>query len=229
MKITARCHPSLKDILPEPVPARACLPDWLGSMPSEVDAVAMGGNPVRTLKHCPPIIDALRQGVIILCPTDIHVSGSDISWDWDLPHDPSQVTSRGPLGIHTPEQATGSAYENNGDLFIKFVNYWSLEVPDGWSLLFHHPWGYPDLPFTTLSGVVDCDTYGLGNVHFPAVLTPGFEGTIARGTPIIQFTPVQRQVELEIAAMTDEQVAENTRVLNAVAADPGVYRKDFRR
>lgn len=229
MKITARCHPALKDLLPEPVPARSCLPDWLGKMPSDVQAESMGGKPVRTLKHCPPLIDALRTGVMLLCPTDIHVSGQDISWDWDFPHDPTLTLSRAPLGVHVPEQATGSAHQNDGDLFIKFVNYWTLEVPEGWSIAFHHPAGFPDLPFTTLSGIVDCDRFGLGYVHFPAALKPGFEGVIAKGTPIVQCFPMQRDVELEVATMTDEEVARNMEISDRIGADPGVYRKDFRR
>ena len=229
MKITARCHPALKDLLPEPVPARSCLPDWLAAMPGDVDADSMGGASVRTLKHCPPLIDALRLGVMILCPTDIHLDGENISWDWDVPHDPSFTLSRAPVGIHVPEQAKGSAHENGGDLFIKFVNYWALEVPEGWSILFHHPAGYPDLPFTTLSGVVDCDRFALGHVHFPAVLAPGFTGVIRKGTPIVQCVPVQRDVGLDVQVMSEEQVAESAAISERIGQDPGVYRKEFRR
>ena len=229
MKITARCHPALRDLLPEPVAARAALPDWLGSMPGEVAAETMGGAAVRTLKHCPPLIDALRLGILIRCPTDIHVSGSDISWDWDFPHDPTLLTSRAPVGVHVPEQATGSAHQNDGDLFVKFVNYWALEVPDGWSIHFHHPAGYPDLPFTTLPGVVDCDLFRLGFVHFPAVLRPGYQGVIRKGTPIVQCVPVQRDLALEVTDMTADEVAEAGDLSSRIGTDPGVYRKEFRR
>lgn len=229
MEITARCHPALKDLLPEPVPARACLPAWLAAMPGEVAADSMGGASVRTLKHCPPLIDALRLGVMILCPTDIHVDGNDISWDWDLPHHPTFTLARAPVGIHVPEQAAGSAHENDGDLFIKFVNYWTLQVPDGWSILFHHPTGYPDLPFTTLSGVVDCDRFGLGHVHFPALLQPGFQGVIRRGTPVAQCVPVQKDVGLEVRAMTDAEASESAGITHEIGKDPGVYRKTYRR
>lgn len=229
MKITARCHPVLKDLLPEPVPARACLPEWLAAMPGEVAADSMGGAPVRTLKHCPPLIDALRLGVLILCPTDIHVDGDDISWDWDVPHDPTFVLSRAPLGVHVPEQARGSAHQNDGDLFIKFVNYWALEVPEGWSLLFHHPAGFPDLPFTTLSGVVDCDRFALGHVHFPAVLQPDFRGVIRKGTPVAQCVPVRREASLTVQVMTETEAAESADLADRIGQDPGVYRKDYRR
>lgn len=229
MKVIARCHPALKELLPQPVPASRALPDWLATMPGELASDAMSGASVRTLKHCPPLIDSLRLGVMLLCPTDIHVSGQDVSWDWDFPSDPTVTTSRAPLGVHVPEQATGSAHANDGDLFIKFVNYWALEVPDGWSLAFHHPVGFPDLPFTTLSGVVDCDRFALGLVHFPAALRPGFEGTIRRGTPIVQCVPVQRDTELVVTTLSPSEVAENNRITESLGADPGVYRKEFRR
>ena len=57
--LTARCHPALEPILPKPVLAADALPGWLRTMPSEVASDTLGGAPIRTLKHCPPLIDAL--------------------------------------------------------------------------------------------------------------------------------------------------------------------------
>ena len=51
---------------------------------------------------------------------------------------------------------------------IKFHNLWSIEAPEGYSLLFTHPVNRFDLPFTTLSGLVDCDRYRDNWIHFPA-------------------------------------------------------------
>ena len=228
MKIIARCHPLLEPLLPKPVRATHALPDWLGEMPSQIDAVTLGGATVRTLKHCPPIIDAMRLGVLILCPTDITVRGVVVSWDWDPPILTDANISRAPIGVHVPEQAEGSPYAVQ-QLFLKFMNFWTLQTPPGWSLLFMHPQGYPDLPFTTLGGVVDCDTYSDGYVHFPALLTPGFEGVIPKGTPVAQAVPVQKETALEIAAMSPVQVADNRAVQDELARTPGQYRKVFRR
>ena len=228
MKITARCHPLLEPLLPRPVPASQRLPGWLGEMPAEVDAATLGGAAVRTLKHCPPIIDAMRLGVLILCPTDISVRAGEVSWDWEPPILTDADISRAPIGVHVPEQAEGSPYAAQ-ELVLKFMNFWTLETPPGWSLLFMHPQGYPDLPFTTLGGVVDCDTYKDGYVHFPALLKPGFEGVIAKGTPVAQAVPVQKETALEIAVMSPAQIADNRAVQGDLARALGHYRKVYRR
>ena len=228
MHITARCHPLLEPILPKPVPARQALPGWLSEMPGEVAADSLGGEAVRTLKHCPPIIDALRLGVLILCPTDITVDNGEVSWDWDMPILPDADISRAPVGVHVPEQASGTPLAQEA-LILKFVNYWTLQSDPGWSLMFSHPAGYPDLPFQTIGGVVDCDLFKDGYVHFPALLSPTFEGVIPRGTPIAQVVPVQKQTKLFIETMSKTQIAENRAIQQALGAQKGHYRKEFRR
>lgn len=228
MNITARCHPLLEPILPKPIPAGQALPQWLSTMPGEVAAPSLGGAEVRTLKHCPPIIDALRLGVLILCPTDITVKDGHVSWDWDTPILPDADISRAPVGVHVPEQASGTPMAQD-DIIIKFVNYWTLQSDPGWSLMFTHPFGYTDLPFKTLSGVVDCDLFKDGYVHFPALLDPTFDGVIAQGTPIAQVVPVQKKTQLIVATMSDKQITENRAVQQGLSANRGHYRKEFRR
>lgn len=231
MKITARCHPLLEPILPKPVRAGRMLPDWLRDMPSTVEARTLGGEAIRTIKHCPPFIDALSLGVLIPLCTDITVANGEISWDWDPPIIPDSPITRSPIGVHAPEQAAGAPIKADDGLVIKFNNHWALEVDEGWSLLFTHPFNRADLPFETLTGVVDCDRFGLGYVQFPSLWRrPDFEGVIPRGTPIAQVVPVRRgEEELVIETMTPEQAAENAEILEAIEAGPGVYRKSYRR
>lgn len=228
MKITARCHPALAPLLPSPVPAGQALPGWLGAMPSEVPADSLGGEAVRTLKHCPPIIDAMRLGVLILNPVDLTVRDGEVHWDWDPPVLTDAVISRAPVGVHVPEQAEGSPLRSD-HLVLKFINYWTLRSEPGWSLLFQHPAGYPDLPFHTLSGVVDSDLFADGYVHFPARLTPGFEGVIARGTPVAQVIPVSKDTALDTGVMDADAIARNRAMQETLTKTPGVYRKHHRR
>lgn len=228
--IRARCHPKLAGLLPEPVPAAGALPDWLTSMPSEVAAPTLGGAAVRTLKHCPPMIDALSTGVLIPLATDIMVAGGEMSWDWDPPIMDDALISRAPLGLHVPEQAKGAPLPLATNVVIKFMNFWTLQVPEGWSLLFTHPLNREDLPFRTLSGVVDCDLFGDGYVHFPALWTdPTFEGVLPRGTPVAQVIAVPRAAQgLDIGQMTEEEIARNHAVQRDLAETRGVYRRKFR-
>lgn len=228
--ITARCHPALVDLLPKPVLAKEALPDWLKAMPSEVDAPSLGGEAIRTLKHCPPILDALGGGVLMPLATDLHFEDGLVQWDWDPPHLQDALMARAPIGIHAPEQASGAPFDLAGQSVLKFLNFWTLSVPEGMSLLFTHPLNREDLPFRTLSGVVDCDLFGDGYVHFPALWKdPEFTGVLPRGTPVAQvFAVVRADQGLQLGEMSAEEVARNHDVQAALGQDRGVYRKNFR-
>jgi len=68
----------------------------------------------------------------------------------------------------------------------------NIQTPKGYSILISHPHNRFDLPFTTLSGIVDSDmTMARGNLPF--FLKSGFEGIIPVGTPIYQVMPFKRE------------------------------------
>ncbi|GMG83620.1 hypothetical protein LNKW23_28330 [Paralimibaculum aggregatum] len=230
VRIVARCHPALEPLLPKPVPAGAALPDWLREMPSEAESPALGGARVRTLKHCPPLIDALGLGLLMPLAADLEITAEGISWDWSPPVIPDQLLSRAPVGVHVPEQASGAPLRLEGRAAIKFMNFWTLSVPEGWSLLFTHPLNREDLPFRSLSGVVDCDAFADGYVHFAAIWSdPGFRGRLPAGTPVVQAIPVPRgAAELETGTLDEAGAAASRAVQEALQAGPGVYRKRFR-
>lgn len=226
--IRARCHPALAPILPKPAPAT--LPDWLKTMPSEVPAPSLGGEAVRTFKHCPPILDALSTGLLIPLACDVTVKDSALHWEWEPPILEDAQITRAPLGLHVPEQATGAPFTLAVNAVVKFMNFWTLSVPDGFCLLFTHPLNREDLPFRSLSGIVDCDRFGDGYVHFPALWTdPGFEGTLPMGTPVAQVFAIPRDGQtVDIGVMSDDEIARNRAVQTDLAEQRGVYRKRFR-
>ena len=228
--ITARCHPALRPLLPEPVPARTALPDWFRDMPSEVKAPSLGGEEVRTLKHCPPLIDAMSAGIIIPLATDLTVGNGEVAWDWDPPVLEDALISRAPVGLHVPEQAQGMPFRIEVNAVLKFMNFWTLEAPEGWSLLFTHPLNREDLPFRTLSGLVDCDLFRDGYVHFPAIwLDADFEGVLSKGTPVAQVIAVPRDAPaLQVEEMNADAIARNRAVQEQLQSERGVYRKTFR-
>ena len=232
MRFIVRCLPGFSSRVPAPVPARTALPYWLKTMPSSVAAAALAGAEIRTLKHCPPLIDALGAGVLFPLAADLTVRGGELSWDWDAPRPRDAGHPRSPNGVHLPEQAAGAPFRlPPGQFVVKFKNFWTDEVPDGWSVLFTHPLNREVLPFRTLAGQVDCDRWRDGMVHFPALWTdPGFEGVLPAGTPVAQAIPVRREtLELVVEEMDAERLAAHREVEEALAGDPGVYRKDYRR
>jgi len=232
MRFVVRCLPGFAGRIPTPVPASGALPGWLKAMPSTVASAALGGAELRTLKHCPPLLDAMGAGVLFPLAADLTVRSGELSWDWDAPRHPEVGHTRSPIGLHLPEQAAGAPFRLPAEQFVvKFTNFWAVEVPEGWSVLFTHPLNREELPFRTLSGVVDCDRWRDGFVHFPALWTdPGFEGVLPAGTPVAQAIPIRREaLELAIEEMDAGRTASHAAVEAALGEDPGVYRRKYRR
>ncbi|MEM1383895.1 MAG: hypothetical protein AAF713_08905 [Pseudomonadota bacterium] len=229
VKITARCHPALRALLPEPMPARRALPEWLRKMPNEAVSETLSGTTVRTFKQCPPILDAMALGIMIPLVCDLEVRGGEIVWDWEPPLIPDHNVSRAPVGMHSREQAEGAPFQPDG-LVVKFTNFWTLEAPEGWQVLFTHPFNRPDLPFHTLTGLVDVDRFSDGYVHFPALWRdPDWEGVLPRGTPVAQAIPLPRQaVDVSAQTMTDDDAARVQALMLELKSGPGLYRKRFR-
>jgi hypothetical protein len=61
-----------------------------------------------------------------------------------------------------------------------------IKIPKGYSALLTHPLNRYDLPFITLSGIVDGD-FSLSSGDIPVFFNKTFEGIIKAGTPILQI------------------------------------------
>jgi len=230
MKITFRCDPALIDLIPRPVPARSALPDWLRAMAPRAQS-PVHGREIRTVKQCPPFVDAMRHGVMLVLPCDVTVEpGMKFSWDWALPELALQGHPRAPLSFHVPEQVAGSPMAHGNRSALKFNSFWTIELEPGWSLLAMHPANRDDLPFRTLTGLVDADRFNEVGINFPAVwLDEQFGGVLPRGLPIAQCCPVPREApELVFEPMSEARLAGYGELADRIMAGPGVYRKGFR-
>ena len=85
---------------------------------------------------------------------------------------------------------------------------WIVDVPDGYSLLFHHPFNYGSKDFRTIPGVVDAQ-------HLPGMLRIPVEITTERGSirydePVAQILPFKRaeQSVEAVVEVVDEGPAE---------------------
>ena len=229
MKIVFRCDPSLIDLLPQPVPAKAALPNWLRQMAPRVPS-PVHQRSIRTVKQCPPFVDAMTHGFMVLLPCDVAVHDSRFSWDWPLPALAVAGHPRAPLSFHVPEQITGSPLAHGGLAALKFNSFWTIELDAGWSLMAVHPINRADLPFRLLTGLVDADRFNDVGINFPAIWTePGFRGVLPRGTPIAQCYPVPRETPaLVCEAMSAAHVRHYDALATQILSGPGVYRKGFR-
>ena len=96
MRMIFRCDPMLSDHLPKPVPARSALPEWLRAMPAKAHS-EIHGRQIRTVKQCPPFIDAMAYGVLVLLPCDVSVDRGSFSWAWNIPEPQTSGHPRAPL------------------------------------------------------------------------------------------------------------------------------------
>ena len=92
------------------------------------------------------------------------------------------------------EDEVGTPLFEPDRFLIKFHNLWTIEAPEGYALLFTHPFNRFDLPFTTLTGQVDCDRYHDNWIHFPAHWHDmNFSGVLPKGTPVeLDFLQIKK-------------------------------------
>ena len=229
MPLRFHCPPELEGKLPPPIPAPLGLPGWLKAMPTQAFST-INMREEDTVKRCPPFVDAMTCGFLIPLMCDLKVKDGEFTWDLDLPPGGALDYQRSPIGFHDATQATGSPLFETDRLLIKFHNLWTIDAPEGYSLLFTHPLNRFDLPFTTLSGLVDCDRYRDSWIHFPAHWHDmTFDGVLPKGTPIAQCVPVKRERwVLETACFTPEKTQAVHELTTSLTLQPGLYRRNFR-
>ena len=229
MNITFRCDPALIDLLPRPVPAKAALPEWLRQMAPRVPS-GVHQRSIRTVKQCPPFVDAMTHGFMVLLPCDVKVEAGRFSWDWPLPALTVSGHPRAPLSFHVPEQIAGSPLAHGTQSAVKFNSFWTIELEPGWSLMAVHPINRDDLPFRLVTGLVDADRFNEVGINFPAVwIDATFSGVLPRGTPIAQCYPVPREAPtLVCEPMSEARVRGYDALAAQIMGGPGVYRKGYR-
>ena len=175
------------------MPARGVLPDWLRAMPAKAHS-DIHGRDIRTVKQCPPFIDAMAYGVMILLPCDVAVDRGAVFLGLGY----SGAGDRGPsaraaeLSCRRRNFPTRRSRQD-GQAALKFNSFWTIELEPGWSLFATHPVNRDDLPFRLISGLVDADRFHDGGINFPAVWTqPDFSGVLPKGTPVAQCFAVPR-------------------------------------
>jgi hypothetical protein len=230
LTVSFRCPPELEPILPRPIPALAGLPQWFKELPQKAFN-ALQQVDGFTVKKCPPFIDAMTYGFLMPLVCDLRVENGAFTWDRDVPGGALSDYSRSPIDFHDGSQVKGTPFFEDDRFIIKFNNFWTIALPDGYSMLVTHPVNRPDLPFETLTGLVDADRYCDNFINFPARWRdPSFSGVLPRGTPVAQCLPVKREI-WQAAFGTiggDEAIARFRDTAEKVAHVPDTYRRSFR-
>lgn len=172
-----------------PSPASRSLPIWYKEIEKFVPGIPKTngfGQFAFSVKACPPFLDAMISGYFIYTEYDIYVykkNGSHF-FEWK--------TGGSLISKHEKGQMPESQIPQEYSLDVyKFNNLWQIITPKGYSCFFYHPSNRLDLPFYTLSGIVETDTYK-NVINFPFFIKNSFEGIIPAGTPIVQIFPFNR-------------------------------------
>jgi hypothetical protein len=229
MTVRFRCPPELESILPRPVTAVLGLPDWFKALPQKAFNPVLEDDQL-TVKKCPPFIDAMTSGFLLPLVADLKVENGEFSWDRDVPAGELNCYGRSPIDFHDSTQVAGTPLFDDDRFIIKFNNYWTIELPPGYSLLVTHPINRHDLPFMTLTGLVDADRYVDNFIHFPARWRdPAFNGILPAGTPVAQCLPLKRdRWAAQFGTITGEAATRLRETTEAIKRDYDVYRRRFR-
>jgi hypothetical protein len=186
---------ALKNKIIEPVPAIKMLPEWYKKISRFYkDNSIRSLNPINdrgtdgsasSTKLCMPFFDAMTSGYMYLLDEDLHVSLDEegrpvLNWAGDIMICDKRLMN----DVAIPYQHHPSHFG--------FKMHWYYETPPGYSVLITHPMNRHDLPFTTLSGIVDSDIWGLP-VFISFFLKRNFVGVIPKGTPLFQIIPIKRE------------------------------------
>jgi hypothetical protein len=173
------------------ITAKKNIPDWYKKKPkwknNEMFTVGEGFN--VTVKHCMPFLDSLTTGYLVTLPYDLFVTKNkdnkpEISWKIESKYAPSWRES--------PSDSNLVPF-NHFNIEFTWKLGCSFVVPKKYSMLLTHPLNRYDLPFTTLSGIIDGGYTTLYNGNVPFYIKKDFEGIIPQGTPIVQVIPFYNQ------------------------------------
>jgi hypothetical protein len=175
------------------LPSKKYTPQWFVDSPMWIDEEGnpqkIGHTSKKTIKHCFPFLDSLTCGYILETWTEIYVSKSltnNIQVTWGTNEIPI-LEFRGSNFSKLLPTPLGC----NSDQFTWQMPF-GIKTPPGYSVLVTHPFNRGDLPFTTLSGIIDSDK-GTHGGNLPVFFSDSFEGIIPIGTPIAQVMPFKRE------------------------------------
>jgi hypothetical protein len=176
-----------ENLVPRPKPAKNYIPTWFKEMPN-MHKDQSGFN-TTTAKKCVPFVDSMISGYIqeLWCDLEILTSKDSLRYKWagDIRPVSTRIESAGTPNLFP--KFNGYCHEE-----IHWLSQYEPKTPKGWSTLYSHPSARYDLPFVTLSGIIDTDEFNLTG-PVPFLIKKGFSGIIPAGTPIYQMTFIKRE------------------------------------
>jgi hypothetical protein len=169
----------IKEMVPCPAPARTVVPDWYKDI--------MPNKDMPGIKNCIPFLDSLTSGYVQKTWTDIIVENNNGEISIKLVDNDVEMV----------KERNSSSLPIQDDFYKKefiWQRPWAIKLPEGYSSIITHPFNQIELPFMTLSAIVDSDKYYHANIgNIPFYIKSNFTGTIPAGTPMFQILPIKRE------------------------------------
>jgi hypothetical protein len=223
MKITFKGNQHTVNVKAKPIPASQIIPDWWKKIPVYMDGdkkLKLRPYPNVGAKRCFPLLDGITAGYIVPLWCDLQVTIDEnnlVAVNWLTNEPVCEVWGLNQsVGYEIPKGYSPSVF--------KYLHGWVVETPKDYSCLVTHPIGFPNLPFRTLTGVIDT-----GNLqtfaNSPFVIEEGFEGIIEKGTPMFQVIPFKKEKwEMQTETITDQElVNRNERLRTKIISSYGRY------
>ena len=212
----------VEKIVPMPKPAKNYIPDWYKNVKLGKDKYIDSFGSLEfdgKMKKCVPFLDALTHGYIQESWTDIYVKNNNGTVEFAYAKGPEIIGVRDKISISV----------SNNFYPIEFIwrIQWMPKLPKGWSVILTSPYNRLDLPFRSLTGIIDSDHFYHGDSgNYPFYIQNGFEGIIPVGTPMYQIVPIKRENWRSSAMRFDEEDA-SKRVIDIKKYFVDGYRKAF--
>jgi len=203
------------------VTAKSVVPDWYLKTPrhklKDLDSVKNKKN----IKYCTPFGDSFLTGYVAVTPCDVIIEKNSTE------NSVSIFTSLDAT-IFSPRDADGKGLMSYPDgCYRKDYTYkhqLHMKLPKGYSALVTHPLNRHDLPWITLSAVIDADKQILRPGNMPIFIKKNFEGIVPKGTPVFQVIPFKRESwEIKRESKLLESFAKQMYEVQSVTA--GFYKK----
>jgi len=209
----------VEDFVAPPEPTKNCIPQWYKDKPGFDLTKLDRHKTTKTLKMCMPFLDAFLTGYTQKTWCDINIAHGEKTLEYHWAHPPEAIGHRDEVNL-----PIGNNYKQ-----LEFVWKipWLPKLPKNYSVLITHPLNREDLPFRTLTGIIDADDfYHVGLGQLPFYLDKDFEGIIPAGTPIFQCIPFERtEWKSKARAYNEKERNANEYLLGREFF--GVYKRDF--
>jgi len=179
-----------QNIAPKPMPAKKYFPEWYKSIPKFEDGkmiIRDKGRANVTMKSCMPFFDTFTTGYIQETWCDIYIDASGDEVEWRFSSQPQIIEYRSTR--HRYPKIDGFS-----DIEFSWRQPWIPQLPSGYSMMYTHPLNRFDLPFLSLTGIIDNDKYYMeSEANHPFFIKENFKGIIPAGTPMFQMIPIKRE------------------------------------